>query len=62
MPHRVVGPRCGLVRVARGARIGNFIFVRHRRRDECERVRAHVDARNRHFDFRHVTGDAFTAR
>ena len=55
MPHRVAGPGGGLVRVARGAWIGDFVFIRHHGRDERKRMRADIDVRDGHFDFRHVT-------
>ena len=61
MAHRFGRPCRGLVRVAGGARIRNLIFVRHRGRNERERMRAHVDVRNRHFDFWHMAGHALAS-
>ena len=62
MPHRLRGPGSSLVCVAGRAWIRDFIFVRHGRRDERKRVRAHKDAGNRDLDLRHVTCHAFAAR
>ena len=62
MPHRIGCPGGGLIRVAGRAGIRDLVFVRHRRGDERERVRAHEGAGNRDFDFRHVAGNAFAAR
>ena len=58
MPHRIAGPRGRSVRVAGCARIRNFVLVGHRRRDEGERVSTYENARNRNFNFGHVTCDA----
>ena len=62
MPHRLGCPGGGLIRVTGRARIRDFVFVRHRWGDECERVRAHEHAGNGDFNFRHVAGHAFAAR
>ena len=42
-------------------RVRDFIFVRHRRRNEAESVGTHVDTGNGCFDRRHVTGDALAS-
>lgn len=48
--------------MARGAGIGNFVFVRHLRRDEPECVRVHKRVRGAFgFDLRHVTGSALAS-
>ena len=60
MPHGLGSPRGGFVRVAGRARVGDLIFVGHRRRDERERVRAHVDVRDRRFNFRHMARHTYT--
>ena len=43
------------------ARIRNLVRARHRRRDELERVAAHVDIGDGRRDLRHVAFHAFTA-
>ena len=48
--------------MAGGARIGDFVFVRHGRRDECKRVRVHIDVGHGRLDRGHVAVDAFAAR
>ena len=62
MAHGIGSPRSGLIRMARSARIGDLVFIRHPWRDESERVRVNERAgRAFGFDFRHVTGDALAA-
>ena len=61
MAHGIGRPRGGLVRVAGGARVGNFVFVRHRWSNESKCVRADEGAGNSDLDFRHVTGHALAA-
>ena len=49
--------------MARGAWIGDFVFVRHSWRDESERMGVNIRARDTfRFDLRHVAGDALTSR
>ena len=47
--------------MATRARIGNLVFVCHRRGDEIERVAANIDVRDRLLDLRHVAVHALTA-
>ena len=54
-------PCRGLVRVARSAWIGDFVFIGHVWRDECERVGANFHVGDGGGDFRHVAGDATAA-
>ena len=61
MAHGVGCPCGGLVRVAGRARVGNFVFVRHRWSNEGKCVRADEGAGNGDLDFRHVTGHALAA-
>ncbi len=58
MAKGVGGPGSGFVGVARGAGIGDFIFVGHRGRDEGKRVGPHLYIGYGCFDFWHVAGDA----
>lgn len=44
------------------ARVRNFIFCCHARRDEAKRVTADIDVGDGLLDFRHVTVDAIAAR
>ena len=44
------------------AGIGNLVFVRHRRRDECEGVGAHFHVAQCRLDLGHVAIDALAAR
>ena len=62
MAHGVGCPGGGLVRVAGRARVGNFVFVRHRWSNESKCVRADEGAGNSDLDFRHVTGHALASR
>src|ERR1700731_3016452 len=59
--HGFGGPGGGFVGVAGGARVGDFVFVGHVRRDEGERVGADFHVGDGGGDFRHVTGDATAA-
>ena len=62
MTKRICGPGGGLIRVAGSARVGDFVFVRNRRRDEREGVSADENAWNRDLDPGHVACDAFATR
>lgn len=62
MTHRVGCPGGGLIRVAGRARVGNFVFVRHRWSNEGKCVRADEGAGNGDLDFWHVTGHALASR
>ena len=63
LAHGIVSPRGCLIRVARGARIGGFIFVRHGGRYEAERVRVnHRIRRTFRFDRWHVASDTLASR
>ena len=55
-------PCRGLVRVARSARIGDFVFIGHVWRDERECVSANFHVSDCGGDFRHVAGDAAASR
>ena len=44
--------------MTRRARIGNFVLVRHGRRDEPECVRSDVDVGDGRLNLRHVARDA----
>ena len=44
------------------AGIGNFVFICHRRVDECNRVCADLGICDSDLDFGHVAGDALAAR
>ena len=59
MTDRIGGPRGGLIGMAGSARIRDLVFLRHCRRDECKRVRMHVDIRDGRLDRRHVAAHAF---
>ena len=61
VPHHIAGPSGGFIDMARGARIGDLAFFRHRRGDECESVRPHVDVGDSHFNLRHVASHARAA-
>ena len=56
------GPSRRLIRVARGARIGNFIFVGHRWSDKSKRVRSHLNICHCRLNLWHVAGNTTTAR
>ena len=58
MAKGIRGPGGGFVGVARGAGIGDFVFVGHGGRDERKGVGAHLHVRDGGFDFGHVAGDA----
>jgi len=62
MPKGIRSPCGGLIGVAGGASVGNFVLIRHRGRDEREGVSADENARNRDLDLGHVACDAFATR
>src|SRR6202043_532112 len=55
---RIERPACGLVLVAGRAGIGDAVLVRHRGRDEVERVAAYPHVGNGRGNLRHVTRHA----
>ena len=59
--HGFGGPGGGFVFVTLGARIGDFVFVGHVRRDEGESVGADFYVGDGGGDFGHVAGDATAA-
>lgn len=62
MGHGFASPCGGLVGVAQGARVGDFVLVGHSRRDHAEGVRVnHGAGYTFGLDLRHVTGDALTS-
>ena len=60
--HRFGGPGAGLIGMASGAGIWNFVFVGHGGIDEGEAVSADFRVGDGGFDLRHVAGDALAAR
>ena len=63
MAHRLFGPRRRFLRVAGRTWIGNLELIRHRGRDEAERMRMHVGAGDAFgFDLRHMTSRALASR
>lgn len=63
MPQGIASPCCRLIDMARSARIGDFVFVRHRRRDETESVRVHERVGGSFgFDCGHMASDTLAAR
>src|ERR1700756_1633174 len=54
MPKCIRRPSRCLIGVAGCARVGNFVLIGHRWRDETERVRMNVDIRDGRLDRRHV--------
>ena len=62
MPKCIRRPGRRLIGVAGCARVGNLVLIRHRWRDEPERVRMNVDICDGRLDRRHVAIHAFAAR
>src|ERR1700688_3417309 len=63
MAHSLLGPHRRFLRVAGCTWIGNLELIRHRGRDEAERMRMHVGAGNAFgFDLRHMTSRALASR
>jgi len=61
--HRIGGPRSILIGMARRARIGNLVLIRHHGGDELESMRVNKGVgRAFSFDCWHVAGDALAAR
>lgn len=54
-------PCTRLVCVAGDTRVRYFVLVTHRRCDEAKSVRPHIDARDGHFYFGHVTRNALAS-
>ena len=52
--HRLPRPLRCLIGMATGARIRNFVLIRHFGRDEFKRVASHIDIRDGLLDLRHV--------
>lgn len=62
MAQRIGGPSRSLIGVAGSARIRDLVFLRHRRRDERERVCMHIDVRYGRLDRRHMAAHTFAGR
>ena len=62
MTKRIRGPSGRLISMAGRAGIRNLVFFRLGRRDECKRVRVHVDVGDGRLDCRHMAAHAFAAR
>ena len=58
---RILGPLDGFIGVAGVAGIGNLQGFRGLRRNEFERMAAHIDISNGLLDLRHMAADTFVA-